>query len=141
MGRFVFTLAVGVWLGALVSFSYVFLPTVHATLTGSDLRALLQRLFPRYYSIGIVCGLMALACVSLTPSSPSLPLGERLRLAIPVALALLCTLATRQFLLPRLAKLESSSEPAYARLHQVAAMLNTTTLAMLVLVLAAAVTR
>ena len=141
MGRFVFTVAVAVWLGTLVSFSYVFLPTVHARLRGRESRDLLQKLFPRYYMVGIVCGLVALACVSLTPSSPSLPFGERLRLAIPIAIGLLCALGTRQFLLPRLEKIESTSERAYARFHQASAMLNTTTLAMLVLVLAAVVTR
>lgn len=141
MGRFIFTVAVGVWLGTVVSFSFVFLPTVHATLQGSESRRLLQRLFPRYYLVGISCGLIALACVSLTPPTPSLPLGERLRLAIPVAIGLLCALATRQILLPRLEKLNSTAEPAYGRLHQAATMLNTTALAMLVLVLAAVVTR
>ena len=34
MGRFIFATAVGVWLGTVVSFSFVMLPTIHAVLSG-----------------------------------------------------------------------------------------------------------
>jgi hypothetical protein len=142
VGRFIFTVAVGVWLGTLVSFSYIVLPSIHAVLSGNQSRELLRRLFPHYYLSGVVCGLLALAAVSLTPASPSLPIGERLRLALPVALAVVCFLVARQVLLPRLHGLGADKEPArYQRLHQFAAMLNSTALAMLVLVLAAVSTR
>lgn len=141
MGRFVFLTAVAVWLGTVVSFSYVFLPTIHGTPDG-ETPALLRRLFPRYYVTGIVCGLIALAAVSLAPSTPLLPPAERIRLAFPVVVALICTLAAQQLLLPRLAALQGQGEETrYARLHQLSAMLNSTVLAMLVLAVAAIATR
>jgi asparagine N-glycosylation enzyme membrane subunit Stt3 len=141
MGRLIFSLAVAVWLGTVVSFSYVFLPTILNVLEGHASN-LLQRLFPRYYVLGTVCGLVALATVSLAPASPRLVAAERLRLAFPVVVSLLCTLAAQRFVLPRLAAARRSQQEAeYARLHRYSAMLNSTVLAMLVLAVAALATR
>jgi hypothetical protein len=141
MGRFIFTTCVAVWLGTVVSFSFVMLPTIHAVMSGRA-STLLDELFPRYYWIGVLCGLTALAAVSLAPAAPQLPLSERVRLAAPVAVSLLCNLVGQQVLLPRLrARRGESDQPAFARLHQMSAMLNSTTLAMLVLAVAAVATR
>lgn len=141
MGRFLFTCAIGTWLGTVVSFSYVVLPTIHAHLQGPPARQLLRRLFPHYYLTGIVCGLIALATVAFAPT-PSLPFGERVRLAIPVAFAVLCSLAMRQFLLPYMAKIDAAADPErYERIHRYSAMMNTTVLAVLILVVAAVTTR
>ncbi len=141
MGRFIFTTAVAIWLGTVVSFSYVMLPTIHAAMEGQA-TGLLRRLFPRYYLIGICCGLIALAAVSLAPASPRLPPGERLRLAFPVVVSLICTLIAQGFLMPRLAARNVAGDEAhFARLHQISAMLNSTVLAMLVLAAAAIATR
>jgi hypothetical protein len=141
MGRFIFATAVGVWLGTVVSFSFVMLPTIHGVLEGRA-TALLDELFPRYYVIGLLCGLTALAAVSLAPTTPLLPFGERVRLAFPVAISLLCSLVGHYVLLPRLQRDRSGvNDASFARLHQVSAALNSTTLAMLVLAVAAVATR
>ena len=141
MGRFIFATAVGVWLGTVVSFSFVMLPTIHAVMSGRA-TALLDQLFPRYYMVGLLCGLTALAAVSLAPTTPLLPFSERLRLAFPVAVSLLCTLIGQQVLLPRLQRNRGeANEATFARLHQVSAALNSTVLAMLVLAVAAVATR
>ncbi|MGH7786606.1 MAG: DUF4149 domain-containing protein [Candidatus Binatia bacterium] len=141
MGRFIFATAVGIWLGTVVSFSFVMLPAIHSALSGRA-SALLDLLFPRYYWIGVFCGLTALAAVSLAPTTPILPLSERVRLAFPVAVSLLCTLIAQQVLLPRLQRDRGGADEAsFARLHQVSAALNSTTLAMLVLAVAAVATR
>jgi hypothetical protein len=141
MGRFIFATAVGVWLGTVVSFSFVMLPTIHNVLSGRA-STLLDQLFPRYYMIGLLCGLTALAAVSLAPATPLLPFSERVRLAFPVAVSLICTLVGHQVLLPRLQRGRGEgNEAAFARLHQVSAALNSTTLAFLVLAVAAVATR
>jgi hypothetical protein len=141
MGRFIFSMAVAIWLGTVVSFSYVFLPIILNVLE-EHASALLQRLFPRYYVLGTVCGLIALATVSLAPASPRLLFAERIRLAFPVVVSLLCTLAAQRFLLPRLAAARRTERVAeYERLHRFSAMLNSTVLAMLVLAVAALATR
>jgi uncharacterized protein DUF4149 len=141
MGRFIFATAIGVWLGTVVSFSFVMLPTIHGVLEGRA-SALLDQLFPRYYIIGLLCGLTALAAVSLAPTTPLFSFSERLRLAFPVVISLLCSLAGQYVLLPRLQReRRSANDASFARWHQVSAALNSTTLAMLVLAVAAVATR
>src|SRR6185295_1337174 len=125
-----------------VSFSYVFLPIIHAVVEPERARELLHRLFPRYYAVGLGCGLIAVASVSLPPETPHLPFDERLRLAVPVVVAILCTLTAYVIVFPRLAQLQRSETPQrYSRWHQLSAMLNTTVVATLLLVLAATVMR
>lgn len=141
MGRFLYTLAVGLWLGTLVSFSYVFLPAIHGALPQGAARDLLRHLFPRYHLAGILFGAMALAVVAMTPAGPAFDVERRILLGAPVAVALLCAMIGRQVLLPRLAEIDAEAQPdAFARVHQIAAMLNTTALALLVLALAAVCT-
>jgi hypothetical protein len=142
VGRFIYATAVAVWLGMVVSFSFAFLPVIHNVLERGRARELLHRIFPRYYGIGLVCGLIAVASVSLSPDNPLFPFAERVRLAFPIVVSLLCTLSGYTVLFPRLSQMQQADEPGrYARLHQVSAMLNTTVLAMLILAMAATVTR
>lgn len=138
MLRLVFALAIGTWLGAVVSLTYIVTPTAHGSFDPRDARRLLRPLFPRHYGLGIGCGFLALGTVLL--GKDSLPYDEVLRLAIPTAIALVCTVVGRQVLLPRLRELDGA-EPRFGRLHQLSAMLNSTTLGALVLAMAAAIAR
>ena len=138
MLRLVFALAVGTWLGTVVSLTYVVTPIVHGRFETADARRLLRPLFPAHYTLGIVCGFLALATV--LAGKESLPYEQVLRLAVPTAVALLCTVVGRQVLLPRLRALDGD-DPRFGRLHQWSAMLNSTTLGALVLAMAAAVSR
>ena len=63
-----------------------------------------------------------------------------LRLAVPTAIALLCTVVGRQVMLPRLRE-RDGADASFGRLHQMAAMLSSTTLGALVLAMAAALAR
>ena len=138
MLRLVFALAIGTWLGAVVSLTYIVTPTAHGTFDARDARRLLRPLFPRHYSLGIACGFLALATVLV--GKDSLPYEHVLRLATPTAIGLLCTVVGRQVLLPRLRELDGD-DPRFGRLHQYSAMLNSTTLGALILAMAAAVAR
>ncbi len=140
MLRLVFVMAVAVWLGTVVSFSYLVLPTIHRVSAPGDATRLLRRLFPRYYLAGIVCGFVALAAVSAARSG-GLPVPEALRLALPVAGGLLCSLVSQYVLLPRLRALPSRDDERYLRLHTISSMLNSTVLALLLLAVAGAVMR
>lgn len=140
MLRFVFVLAVAVWLGTVVCFSFVVLPTIHRVSAPGDATRLLRQLFPRYYLAGIVCGFIALAVVSFARSA-GLPMPEALRLALPVSGGLLCSLASRYVLLPRLRAVPSRDDARYLRLHTISSMLNSTLLALLLLAVAGAVMR
>ena len=141
MLRFVFVMAVAVWLGTVVCFSFVVLPTIHrVSAPGDATTRLLRQLFPRYYLAGIVCGFVALGAVSFARSG-GLPVPEALRLALPVTGGLLCSLASQYVLLPRLRALPSRDDERYVRLHAISSMLNSTVLALLLLAVAGAVMR
>jgi hypothetical protein len=139
--RFLFVCAIGIWLGTVVCFSWVILPTIHRTSAPGDATRLLRRLFPRYYVVGLVCGFVALAVVSIARTAEAITIPDALRLALPVAGGLLCTLGAHYGLLPRLHAAHDRDPERYARLHQVSAMLNSTVLALLLLAVAGAVMR
>jgi hypothetical protein len=138
--RFVFVVAVSIWLGTVVSFSFVVLPAIHRVSARGDVARLLGHLFPRYYLACIVCGFVALAAVSAA-SSGGLPIPEALRLALPVSGGLVCSLVSRYVLLPRLRAIQDRDDERYLRLHAVSSMLNSTVLALLLLAVAGAVMR
>jgi hypothetical protein len=139
--RFLFVLAVGTWLGTVVCFSFVVLPAIHRVSAPGDATRLLRRLLPRYYLAGIGCGFAALALVSLARSADTLAVPEALRLALPVAGGLVCSLVAYYVLHPRMRDARERDPERYARLHQVSTMLNSTVLALLLLAVAGAVMR
>jgi len=138
MLRLCFSLAVAIWLGTVVSVSFLVTPVAHFTFERVEARRFLRPIFPRYYSLGLGCGLVALASVAL--GRRGLAREELLRLTVPVAIALVTTVVATGWLLPRLRDLDGS-DARFARLHQLSAMLNTATLGALVLAMAAAVAR
>jgi hypothetical protein len=138
MLRLIFALAIGTWLGAVVSLTYIVTPTAHGAFDPRDARRLLRPLFPRHYALGIVCGFLALG--TILAGKDSLPREEILRLAIPTSIALVCTVVGSQALLPRLRQLDGD-DPRFGHLHQFSAMLNSTTLGALILAMAAAIAR
>jgi hypothetical protein len=138
MLRLCFALAIATWLGAVVSVSFVVTPIAHSTFSSVEARRFLRPIFPRYYMLGLGCGLVALLAIAL--GRHGLAEEELLRLSVPVAIALVATLVATGLILPRLRVLDGSDE-RFGRLHQASAMLNTTTLGALVLAMAAAVAR
>jgi hypothetical protein len=138
MLRLVFSLSVAIWLGTVFCLSFVVTPIAHGNFPTADARRFLRPIFPRTYALGIVCGLAALSVAAL--GRHGLSQEELLRLTVPVTIALVATLVASEAILPRLRELDGS-DARFARLHQVTAMLNTTTLGALVLAMAAAVAR
>ena len=58
---FVFLLAWGLWVGAIVFFSFFAAPTAFRSLEVEHAGKFIRTLFPRYYMLGAVCGVLALA--------------------------------------------------------------------------------
>jgi len=142
MGRFLFLVSAGVWLGTVVSFSYVIVPVVRQILHPEASLEVLRELFPRYYMLGLLSGLTALAALSLLPGNVTiLTASDRLLLAFPVSLALLCTVVAQYYVHPRMVEAHGRDEEAHERLVRLSAMLNHTVLAMLVLAFATFTTR
>lgn len=138
MLRLLYALATGSWLGAVLCISFVVTPAAHASFPTPDARRFLRPIFPRFHSMGLACGVAALTAVFL--GRAGLERGELLRLALPVVVALAATTASRELVTPRLQGLEGHTAD-FERLHRVSTMLHTTTLASLLLALAAAVSR
>ena len=138
MLRLVYALSIGTWLGSAVTLTFLVTPVAHGTFTAPDARRFLRPLFPRYYALGIACGFAALGTVTL--GKHSLANDQVYGLSVPAAIALLAAVIGRQVILPRLRE-HDGGEESFARLHRVAAMLNTTMLGALVLAMAAAVAR
>jgi hypothetical protein len=137
MLRLVFCLAVAIWLGAIVCLSFVVAPIAHGRFPAHEARRFLRPMFPRYYRLGTLCGLIALGVVLL--GRGSLSEEEVYRLTIPVATAMLTSLGG-EWIAPKLRELDAEDQ-SFGWLHQISAMLNTTTLAALVLAVAGAVMR
>jgi hypothetical protein len=138
MLRLVYALAVGTWLGTIVSLTYIVTPTAHGAFDPRDARRLLRPLFPRHYALGIACGFVALGTILV--GKASLTTEQVLQLAMPTGIGLVCTIVGREVLLPRLRALDGD-DPRFARLHQLSAMLNMTTIGALLLAMAGAVAR
>src|SRR4030095_7636332 len=104
MLRLVFALAIGTWLGAIVSLTYIVTPTAHGSFDPRDARRLLRPLFPPHYTPRIACGFLAL--LTILVGKTSLSPEQALRLALPTGVGLICTVVGRQVLLPRLRELD-----------------------------------
>ena len=132
MGEFIFVCSVGIWLGTVVSFLYLFVPISRATLHRETALDLLGSLFPRFYMLGLLCGLTGLAGISLAPSNLSIPLSERILLAFPVSVALICTVLAQYYVHPKIVEARDQDPEDYDRLLRLSAVLNNTVLVMLI---------
>jgi len=124
--NFVLAIFWAVWLGAIVLFSFVVAPTVHGVLEKQAAARLLRNMFPRYYALGIVCGLVATAA--------GLAGGGDLRLTAPLVIATVLTVYARQVLTPALDVARTAADDdAFRRLHVTSVRMNLIVLAMLLL--------
>lgn len=78
-------LCAGAWLGAIVFQSALVAPAVFGELDAAAARRVLRRLFPRFFSLGIVLIGVALAAVAVAPIAP----GVRSTSAATLAMMLL----------------------------------------------------
>jgi uncharacterized membrane protein len=63
--KFFYCLALAVWVGGMILFSFIIAPTVHRTLDAPNAAKLIRRLFPSYYILGIICAGVGIVCVGL----------------------------------------------------------------------------
>lgn len=61
VAKSVFWLAIAVWVGEIVFFSFVVAPTVFGALPQESAGQVVGAIFPRYYALGVVAGAVALA--------------------------------------------------------------------------------
>ncbi len=136
--RLIFTLAVAAWFGTLICLSFVVTPVAHSSFPPHQARRFLRPMFLRIYRMGTGLGFVALLAIFF--GRTGLTADDIARLATPVAVATVASLVASEVLLPRLRDLDGE-DPRFGRLHQVSAMLNTTSIAALLLALAGAIAR
>lgn len=62
---FLYVLALGVWTGELVFFSFAVAPQLFSALPVEQAGAVVGMVFPAYYAIGHVCGVVLVCCAAL----------------------------------------------------------------------------
>jgi hypothetical protein len=137
---FVFITSVGIWLGTVVCFTQLVLPLVRATLHPEAAFELLHKLFRRFYTFGVLCGMTALVAIALAPSNP-LTVSRRLLLMFSVSFSLLCTVLAQYYIYPRMVELHRRDPDEHDHLLRFSTLLNNTVLLVLVFAFATFATR
>ena len=65
MTKWLYLLALAVWIGSIIFFSFVVAPTVFKVLKPEDAAKLQRAVFPRYYLVGMICAALGIVCVGL----------------------------------------------------------------------------
>ena len=129
--RFLYLLALGVWVGEIVCFSFIVAPAVFAVLGPVRAGGVVAAIFPRYYALGAAAAGSALVCGAvLRRATPS---GWWTAALLCIALGLAASLWSWTVVHPRAqqrrTELEAAGETpsgdaAFRRLHGTAVALN-----------------
>ena len=138
----VFLVAMGVWLGGVVFFSFFTAPVIFERLSRDQAADLISVLFPRYYNLGYACGsLMVLAGAWPVYLNPT---GNTVGVEVLAMAALAVSLYAGRVVMPRVRRrrheaASSAGTPghadardAYGRAHQLSVALNSAVLLLLV---------
>ncbi|MDX2153825.1 MAG: DUF4149 domain-containing protein [Bryobacteraceae bacterium] len=132
--RIVETLALAVWLGSIVFFSFLTAPALFRTLAPADAARAVRAIFPRYYLVGALCG-GALAAVSLIRGLSwawFAMAGESLAL---FGVLTVLSLLARYWLTPAINAARdagAAGQVQFGRLHRLSVQLNALVLLLLV---------
>jgi len=132
LALFIYLLSIVCWLGAIIFFSAFVAPVVFTQLPIAEAGKVVSVIFPRYYVLGYVAGIIAVALAvyfAIARGARGWWSGAALLLAVALALTLYAGLVIR----PRVDALRSVSEeqnpdPArkaeFDRLHRLSVILN-----------------
>ena len=112
--------ALGAWLGAMAFFSFVAAPRVFGALAEADAGRVVNRIFPRYYEVGVGLGAAA-ALAGVARAATAGVDGPVLALVALSALAAGTAAYARWGLVPRM---EDAGEDAFQRYHRRSVLLN-----------------
>ncbi len=129
---FLYLLALGCWLGAIVFFSFITAPIVFTRLPIAEAGKVVAGIFPRYYALGYAMGIVALAFAVYFAArrGPRLWWGGA---AAALAIALVLTLYAGGVVRPRVDAIRGVAEAAnpdparkaeFDRLHHLSVILN-----------------
>ena len=121
----VFLVAAGTWIGALLFQSAVVAPSVFSSLDDANAGALLRRLFPRLFRLGLVCGLaMAGSAAAMAAADAWSP---TLRFLTAIGLAVILVQAVSMWLVPKInaaRDLGIAGAARFATLHRLSVLLS-----------------
>jgi hypothetical protein len=130
--RFVYLLALALWVGEIVFFSFVVAPAVFRTLGASGAGDVVGAIFPRYYALGGLAAGLAFAAALVLRRASALP-GWWTAAAAALALGLAVTAWAGGVVHPRAQQLRvemraagdgSPVHEAFRRAHRAAVALN-----------------
>ena len=134
--RFCYLLALGVWIGQVIFFSFVVAPLVFGVLGPGRAGDVVGAIFPRYYAVGMGAAATAVATGVLLARRATVP-GLWNGAVLVLALGLAATVVAGAVVHPRAQALratlhaagqEPGSDPAFRRAHGIAVALNGATL-------------
>jgi hypothetical protein len=108
----------GLWLGSIVFFSFFVAPVLFRALAAPDAAKVVRAIFPRYYLLGIFCGLTLCSLLILR--------RDWARLTVVIFLTLI-DLYCRQFLTPRINEARDAGAhrlDEFNRMHRLSVRLN-----------------
>ncbi len=119
------TLAAGTWVGAIIFQSAVVAPAVFVDLDGESARRFLRTLFPRFYRLGLICGVV----IMLGVTAVAILAGWSDRLAVMgiAALTMLVLEAVSLWLVPHINAARDSGDfgrSRFDRLHRISVSLT-----------------
>ena len=107
---YIFLLSWGLWIGSIVFFSFLVAPTAFGALEVENAGKFMRTVFPRYYLLGLLCGLVLLASGGALIGTHCWPSkGGAIVLSMVLGMMVI-VLWARQRLLPRM---DSLREEAY----------------------------
>ncbi|MCA9319450.1 MAG: DUF4149 domain-containing protein [Planctomycetes bacterium] len=139
----VFLMAMGVWLGGVVFFSFFTAPVIFERLPRNQAADLISVIFPRYYKLGYACGFLMIVA-GLYPSWREPGLGMATLSLSFALLATICSIYAGVVVLPRVRRLRqtaassagtsehSANRAAYIRWHQISVTINSAVLILLI---------
>lgn len=107
---YLFLMSWAMWIGSIVFFSFVVAPTAFRSLAVEDAGKFMRTLFPRYYLLGIVCGLGALSSGGALIATRFWPWRSGATVLVMLLGMLVIVAWARQRLVPRM---DSLREEAY----------------------------
>jgi uncharacterized membrane protein len=120
--------AVGVWLGVMVFFSFFVAPRAFAVLEEDDAGEFVNAVFPRYYSLGVVLGVVGVAAGVVRGVVGGFSLYLGLYVAT-LGLSALVAFVSRFYLVPRIKETDDSGEEdAFEKYHDLSVKLNSVVL-------------
>lgn len=119
-------LALGIWIGSIVFFSFVVAPVLFRVLSPPDAGKVVRAVFPVYYLIGIACGVVAVLTLLMLSRQTGWPPVVLVQVGLLLVMVVI-NLYARQSLMPRINAARDAGEAQqerFDRLHRQSVILN-----------------